>query len=102
MVSGPPSPAPPQLRAAAPLAAWSQVSIVGLGLIGGSLACALRRQLPQLRLIGIDRSAQLSPLLSGVVDVALAADDTAGVEAAFAGSELICVATPVGAIAEWL
>jgi prephenate dehydrogenase len=102
MASGPVSP-PAAASAAAPLEAWSQVCIVGLGLIGGSLACALRRQLPQLRLIGVERPPlEPSPLLAGVVDATLAADDDASVDAAFAGAQLICIATPVGAIGPWL
>jgi len=94
--------APSQLAAAAPLEQWSQVSIVGLGLIGGSLARALRRQLPQLRLVGIDRPIALPQLPAGLVDEALSEQDGAGIEAAFASSELICLAAPVSVIAAWL
>jgi len=95
-------PAPAKLTAAAPLGAWSQVSIIGLGLIGGSLARALRRALPQLRLIGIERAATLPKLPAGLVDEALAEHDEAAVDEALAASELICIATPVGAISGWL
>jgi len=91
-----------QLAAAAPLEQWSQVSIVGLGLMGGSLARALRRQLPQLRLVGIDRPSALPQLPAGLVDEALSEQDGARIEAAFASSELICLATPVSVIAGWL
>src|SRR4051812_494665 len=94
--------APSQLGAAAPLEQWSQVSIVGLGLMGGSLARALRRQLPQLRLVGIDRASTLPQLPAGLVDEALSEQDGARIDAAFASSELICLATPVGVIASWL
>ncbi|HEU4577555.1 MAG TPA: prephenate dehydrogenase/arogenate dehydrogenase family protein [Polyangiaceae bacterium] len=93
---------PSQLAAAAPLEQWSQVSIVGLGLIGGSLARALRRQLPQLRIVGIERAGALPQLPAGLVDEALSEHDGARIDAAFASSELICVATPVGVIAGWL
>jgi prephenate dehydrogenase len=95
-------PAPPKLTAAAPLGAWSQVSIIGLGLIGGSLAQALRRALPRLRLVGIERAAALPRLAAGLVDEALSEHDEARVDAALGASELICVATPVGAISGWL
>lgn len=94
--------APSTLAAAAPLEEWSQVSIVGLGLIGGSLARALRRELPRLRLVGIDRAAALPQLPAGLVDEALAEHEDARIEAAFASSALICVATPVGVVASWL
>ena len=91
-----------QLAAAAPLEQWSQVSIVGLGLIGGSLARALRRELPQLRLVGVERAGALAQLGTGWVDEALSEQDGARIDAAFASSELICLATPVGVIASWL
>jgi prephenate dehydrogenase len=93
---------PTQLAAAQPLASWSQVCIVGLGLIGGSLARALRERLPALRLVGIERAAALPQLPAGLVDAAFAEDDSAAVAAAFASSELICIATPVGTISAWL
>jgi prephenate dehydrogenase len=93
---------PSPLAAAAPLTSWSQVCIVGLGLIGGSLARALRRHLPALRLVGIEREAALPRLPGDLVDAAFADHDVAGVDAALAGSELICIATPVGAISAWL
>lgn len=89
--------------AAASLAGWSQVSIVGLGLIGGSLARALRRHLPRLRLVGIERSAALPSLASlGLVDELLAESDVAAIERAFGASQLICLATPVSVIGGWL
>jgi len=74
--------APSQLAAAAPLEQWSQVSIVGLGLIGGSLARALRRQLPQLRLVGIDKeetSAKLD-LLDELLEEAIDGEHRVRVE----------------------
>ncbi len=91
------------LCASAPLEAWSQLCIVGLGLIGGSLACALRARLPGLRLVGIEREQSLhNPLLASLVDEVIAEQDEAAVQRAFHGSELICVATPVATIAGWL
>jgi prephenate dehydrogenase len=89
--------------AAASLVGWSQLSIVGLGLIGGSLARALRRQLPQLRLVGVERSAALPTLAPlGLVDELLPESDVAGIDRAFAASQVICLATPVSAIGGWL
>ncbi|MEY4550763.1 MAG: hypothetical protein RL685_6958 [Pseudomonadota bacterium] len=91
------------LAASAPLEAWSQVCIVGLGLIGGSLARALRQRLPTLRLVGIERAQSLhNPALGLLVDEVCAEDDRARVEHAFQRSELICVATPVATISGWL
>jgi len=87
--------------AAAALAGWSQISIGGLGLIGGSLARALRRQLPRLRLVGIERSTAL-PTSAPLVDELLPESDAAGIDRALAASQLICLATPVSAIGGWL
>src|SRR5688572_7508977 len=94
---------PEALPAAAPLEAWSQVCIVGLGLIGGSLARALRQQLPRLRLVGIEREQSLhNPALAGLVDELCGEHERERVEHAFRSSELICVATPVATISAWL
>lgn len=90
-------------RAAAPLEAWSQVCIVGLGLIGGCLARALRQRLPGLRLVGVEREQSLqNPLLPTLVDELCGERDVERVEHAFRNSELICVATPVATISGWL
>lgn len=92
-----------RLRAAAPLEAWSQVCIVGLGLMGGCLASALRQRLPRLRLVGIEREQSLhNPLLAPLVDELCGEHEHERVERAFRGSELICVATPVATISGWL
>lgn len=52
------------------------VGIVGLGLIGGSLALALKRAQPALRLIGVDADAETRRLAleAGAVDLALGLD----------------------------
>src|SRR5437868_826489 len=54
-----------------------RIAIVGLGLIGGSLALALRRARPDLRLVGVDvdaRSRELA-LNESAVDAATTVDD---------------------------
>jgi len=82
---------------------WSQVSIVGLGLIGGSLARALRERLPNLRLVGIDRDEIVqSSAGRGLVERCVSARDTSGVGEAFATSDLVFLAAPVHAIRGWL
>jgi len=77
---------------------WSRVTIVGLGLIGGSLGLALKRaanpahHLPELRVSGYDQSAaarQLA-LASGAIDVAPGNLVDAAREA-----ELVIIAVPV-------
>jgi prephenate dehydrogenase len=69
---------------------FQRIAIVGLGLIGGSIAFAARKAWPSVRVIGIDRQA--------VLDEAIARraiqDAGAGVAAA-AGADLIVLAAPV-------
>src|SRR5690242_6043055 len=82
---------------------WSRVSIVGLGVIGGSMASALRARLPRLHLTGIDREeVSVTGSARALVDECLSERDTAGVERAFAASDLIFLAAPVSAIRRWL
>jgi prephenate dehydrogenase len=66
------------------------ISIVGLGLIGGSIALAVRERWPATRLVGVDRKAVLAHALgSGAID--RAADSAADA----ADSDLIILAAPV-------
>lgn len=82
---------------------WAQVSIVGLGLIGGSMARVLRRALPQLRVVGIDRDAVVERAQgAGLADQYVSELDAAAVASAFAGSDLVFLATPVSGIRRWL
>lgn len=79
------------------------VVIAGLGLIGGSVALALRAARPDVTLVGIDRAGVLAtnavkPLASRFVDAA----DTAAVDAAFSRADLVVLAAPVRAIIELL
>src|SRR6266699_1522535 len=69
-----------------------RVTIFGTGLIGGSLALALRRAYPNIRIAGVDKP--------DVFDRALRLNiiDVAGVEAA----DLVILATPVGDILKLL
>ena len=75
---------------ASPDPPFSRISIIGLGLIGGSLALAVRERWPAARVSGVDRKAVLAHALgSGVVDrVAEHAADAAD-------AELVILAAPV-------
>lgn len=69
---------------------FRSIGIVGLGLIGGSLAMAVRERWPEARIIGIDRRDVLDAALRlGIVD---AAADGLG---ALADTELVVLAAPV-------
>jgi prephenate dehydrogenase len=75
------------------------VVIVGLGLIGGSLALALREARPQVEIVGIDRAPVLATdavkrLSTRLVDTA----DEAAVQMAFERADLIVLAAPVRVI----
>jgi prephenate dehydrogenase len=82
---------------------WSCVSIVGLGVIGGSLARALRQRLPALRLIGVERAEVLAAGgARQLVDHCVSEADADDVERAFAESDLVFLAAPISGIRRWL
>src|SRR5262249_42501274 len=66
----------------------SKVTIYGTGLIGGSLALALKRAFPQVRISGVDRAEVMERATR------LKIIDVAGAQPA----DLVIVATPVGDI----
>ncbi len=71
-----------------------QITIIGTGLIGGSLALALKKHARGLRIVGCDREPVLKQALkSGVID-----DGSSVPEQAVRDSDLIVLATPVGSI----
>jgi prephenate dehydrogenase len=72
----------------------TQVTIIGTGLIGGSLALALKQQNVVERVIGCDRPAVLDTARKrGAID-----DGREDPVAACEGSQIVVLATPVGAI----
>lgn len=71
-----------------------QVTIIGTGLIGGSLALALKKSKVVERVVGCDRAAVLqSANKLGAID-----DGREDPRAACEGSDVVVLATPVGAI----
>lgn len=72
------------------LALNMNIAIIGVGLIGGSFALALRREYANLRVIGIDRDAAAldDALRRGVIDEAASS-------AAVADCDVILIAVPV-------
>jgi cyclohexadieny/prephenate dehydrogenase len=75
---------------------FRRVAVIGLGLIGGSLALAMRRHGLAGRLVGADHNSDhvAQALALGLVDEA-----GADVGAAVQGCDLIVLATPVGTLA---
>jgi prephenate dehydrogenase len=77
---------------------FHRVAILGTGLIGGSFALALRKQFPDVALVGFDRpDAARHALARGVIDKA--ATEIAG---AVQSADLVYIATPIGATIEAL
>lgn len=78
-------------------APFERVAIVGLGLVGGSIALAARGAWPQALVIGVDRNAVLEQaMVRHAIDVA--SDDLMIVSEA----DLVVLATPVGEIVRLL
>lgn len=73
-----------------------RVAILGVGLLGGSVALSLRRQLPDVQIVGFSRSEakRQQAVDLGVVDFA-----AQSVEAASEGCDAVVVAAPVDKIA---
>lgn len=77
---------------------FRRVAVVGLGLIGGSFALALRKRFPDVRVVGHDRTEVANRALAiGAVDET--APDLTG---AARGADLIYLALPIGACIEAL
>ena len=77
-----------------------QVTVIGLGLIGGSLCRAVRRFYPGVRLVGVDQNdSAAAAQQDGLVDQGFSVQN---LKTACADSELIFVATPVAAAEQLL
>ncbi|WKK16316.1 prephenate dehydrogenase/arogenate dehydrogenase family protein [Achromobacter insolitus] len=74
------------------------LAVVGVGLIGGSFAAALRRAGQVGRVLGVGRNAQS---LARAIELGLIDEATSAEEAA-ARADLILLATPVGGLADAL
>ncbi|GGB93539.1 prephenate dehydrogenase [Dyadobacter sediminis] len=70
------------------------ISIVGIGLLGGSFALSLREKYPNIKFVGVDTSVvnQKIALAKGIVDEIVSLDEALQI------SELNVLATPVDAI----
>jgi prephenate dehydrogenase len=75
------------------------VAVVGLGLLGGSVAGAARKRGVAKRVVGISRGRETA---AAAVAAGLADEATHDLAAGVAGAELVVLATPVGAMPEML
>jgi prephenate dehydrogenase len=77
---------------------FHSVAILGTGLIGGSFALALRKQFPDIALIGYDRSSSAEDALArGIVD-RISSDIASTIQTC----DLVYIALPIGATIEAL
>jgi prephenate dehydrogenase len=83
---------------------FQHITIIGIGLIGGSTAMALRRADPSLDIRGIDSdpSTCAAALNQGACsDVASPTDEVVGEWLSGDGSDLVIICTPVPAVRDW-
>lgn len=83
---------------------FGRVAVIGLGLIGASLAGALRKAYPSMHILGVDVSddACSKSCEMGWVSAAVAADDPNLSEALADGIELVIISTPVACVDDYL
>jgi prephenate dehydrogenase len=76
------------------------LTVVGLGLLGGSFALGVRELEPLARITGVDRADVLAhPAAGRAADRLVDADDQEAVDAALSEADLVLLAAPVQAIA---
>src|SRR5437899_8018174 len=80
------------------MAAFSQITIIGTGLIGGSFALAVRKHGFKGRIVGCDRA----PVLERAVQIGVLDGGDTDPVAACRGSQLVLLSTGVGAIIDLL
>ncbi|HEV8680275.1 MAG TPA: prephenate/arogenate dehydrogenase family protein [Stellaceae bacterium] len=76
---------------------FERVALIGIGLIGSSLARVLRRDAPQTRIVACARRAET---LAAARRLEIADETTDDPAAAVAGADLVVIATPLSAYAE--
>ncbi|HEV2188020.1 MAG TPA: prephenate/arogenate dehydrogenase family protein [Stellaceae bacterium] len=76
---------------------FERVALIGIGLIGSSLARVLRRDCPQTRIVACGRRAET---LEAVRRLKIADETTDDPGAAVKGANLVVIATPLSAYAE--
>jgi len=77
--------------------AFERVAVVGLGLLGGSVAGAARARGAAKRVVGISRGGEAASL---ALSAGLADEVTTDLGAGVAGAELVVLCTPIFAMAE--
>ena len=96
--------AAPEPAPVAPNAPFSAIAVVGLGLIGASLAGALATKMPDVRVFGVDTDAATCAAATerGGCEAASGPDDPAFRAFIENDCELVVIATPVAAVDDYL
>jgi len=75
---------------------FRNITVIGVGLIGGSLGLAFKRKIPGIAVTGVDAPRVLDEALeAGVIDHAIPSSDCAS---AVQASDLVFLCTPIGEI----
>ena len=74
---------------------FARLTIIGLGLIGSSVARAVKAQMPSVRITGFDSNAEVR---SRAVDLGICDDVTDTVGASVTDADLVILCVPVGAM----
>ncbi|MCX6134090.1 MAG: prephenate dehydrogenase [Ignavibacteriales bacterium] len=73
---------------------FKRITIIGVGVIGGSLGLAIKKHYPDVRIVGVDKGSVLGKALKrGAIDEA-----ATDLRKALSGSDLVFLATPVSVI----
>src|SRR5262245_13156686 len=79
--------------------AFQRVAVIGLGLLGGSVAGAARKRSAAERVVGVSRSRETA---AAALAAGLADEATHDLAAGVAGADLVVLCTPIFAMAETL
>ena len=70
-----------------------RITVVGLGLLGGSISLAVLRSFPRARVVGYAHRGSTRALAEGLL---VATEVTGSLSVAVADSDLVILATPIG------
>ncbi|MEA2087340.1 MAG: prephenate dehydrogenase/arogenate dehydrogenase family protein [Candidatus Caldatribacteriota bacterium] len=77
---------------------FNKISIIGVGLIGGSLGLALKKKNPNFKIVGIDKQEIIEKaILRGAID-----EGTVNLEEGIKEADIVIIATPVKTILDLL
>ncbi|OEK04930.1 prephenate dehydrogenase [Roseivirga misakiensis] len=76
-----------------------QIAIIGVGLLGGSLALAVKSKLPDVRIVGLDTDADR---VKTVMDQGIIDEIGGSIEGTIAKSDVLILASPIASIRQHL